>query len=180
MELNRKKPVMTDIRLCLFLVLISLSFLTSCTVSYSLTGANINYMLVKTMSIQTFQNRASLVQPGLTNLITNALIDKCKTQTKLNLINGVGDVNFEGEISDYSTRPLTVGGDEKAAMNRFTITVKVKFTNIAEPDFSYEKSFSRYQDYNSSNDLSTVEKTLVDKIVELLVEDIFNEAFVKW
>jgi hypothetical protein len=132
------------------------------------------------MSIQTFQNRASLVQPGLTNYITNALIDKCKSQTKLNLISGVGDVNFEGEISDYNSRPLTVGGDSRAAMNRFTITVKVKFTNSVEPDLSYDKSFSRYQDYSGSSDLSSVESTLVDAIVVLLVEDIFNEAFVKW
>lgn len=179
MESNRKKPVKMFGRLCLFLILISLSFLTSCKISYSLSGANISTQ-VKTMSIQTFQNRASLVQPGLTNYITNALIDKCKSQTRLNLINGLGDVNFEGEITDYNTRPLTVGGDSKAAQNRFTITVKVKFTNSIEPDLSYEKSFSRFQDYNGTSDLSSVETTLVDQIVILLVEDIFNEAFVKW
>ncbi len=179
MGLNLKNCLMKGFRYVLVSFIVFSLFAASCTVSYSLTGANIS-PLVKTMSIQTFQNRANLVQPGLNNTITNALIDKCKAQTKLNLIGGVGDVNFEGEITDYNTRPLTVGGDERAAMNRFTITVKVKFTNSVEPDFSYEKSFSRYQDYNSSNDLSQVEKTLVDVIVQLLVEDIFNEAFVKW
>jgi hypothetical protein len=179
MELNRKRKGLAAGLLCLILIVVSYSVLTSCKVSYSLSGANINYTKLKTMSIQTFQNRATLVQPGLNILITNALIDKCKGQTKLNLISGIGDVNFEGEITDYNTRPLTVAADARAAMNRFTITVKVKFTNSAEPDFSYDKSFSRFQDYDSKNDLSAVEKTLVDIIVELLVEDIFNEAFVK-
>ncbi|MGD0582364.1 MAG: LPS assembly lipoprotein LptE [Bacteroidales bacterium] len=179
MELNHKKTFILENQLCLFVIMISLSFLPSCKVSYTFSGARIAPQ-VKTMSIQTFQNRASLVQPGLTNYITNALIDKCKSQTKLNLISGVGDVNFEGEISDYNSRPLTVGGDSRAAMNRFTITVKVKFTNSVEPDLSYDKSFSRYQDYSGSSDLSSVESTLVDAIVVLLVEDIFNEAFVKW
>ena len=42
------------------------------------------------------------------------------------------------------------------------------------------KAFTRYQDYSGSRDLSSVESTMVDAIVVLLVEDIFNEAFVKW
>jgi len=58
--------------------------------------------------------------------------------------------------------------------------VKVKFTNSVDPTLSYEQSFSRYEDYNSNLDLSAVEKDLSDKIVEALVEDIFNQAFVNW
>ncbi len=151
----------------------------SCKVSYSFSGASISPN-VKTVSIQYFQNRASLVQPGLSQYITDELIDKCKAQTNLGLVNGIGDVNFEGEISDYNTRPLTVAADAQAAMNRFTITVKVKFTNAIDPDLSYEQSFSRYEDYDSNLDLSAVEKDLSEKIVELLIEDIFNKAFVNW
>lgn len=150
-----------------------------CKVSYSFSGASISPQ-VKTISIQYFQNRASLVQPGLSQNLTDALIDKCKAQTKLSFINGVGDVNFEGEITDYNTRPLTVAADQLAAMNRFTITIKVKFTNAIDTELSYEKNFSRYEDYDSGIDLAQVEKSLVDKIVTLLVEDIFNDAFVNW
>jgi len=146
---------------------------------YSFSGASIS-PLVKTASIQYFQNRASLVQPGLSQNLTDALIDKCKSQTNLNIINGLGDVNFEGEISDYNTKPLTVSADAEAAMNRFTITVKVKFTNAIDPEYSYEQSFSRYEDYNSSSDLSAVEAEFSKKIIEMIVEDIFNRAFVNW
>lgn len=152
---------------------------TSCSVKYSFSGANISAQ-VKTISVQYFQNRASLVQPSLSQGLTDALIDKCKAQTKLSFIKDNGDVNFEGEISDYNTKPLTVGADARAAMNRFTIAVKVKFTNTINPDLSYDKTFSRYQDYDSSRNLSDVEKALVDIIIEQLVEDIFNEAFVNW
>jgi hypothetical protein len=160
-------------------LLLMLFVITSCSVKYSFNGASISPE-VKTISIQYFQNRASLVQPGLSQNLTDALIDKCKAQTKLKFIKDNGDVNFEGEISDYNTRPLTVGADAQAAMNRFTISVKVKFNNIIEPNLSYEKSFSRYQDYASNLNLSDVEKTLVEIIVEQLIEDIFNEAFVNW
>lgn len=164
------------------IILVLMAWVTSlegCKVSYSATGASIS-PAVKTLSIQYFQNRASLVQPGLSQTITNALIDKCRSQTNLKYINGIGDVNFEGEISDYNTRPLTVAADARAATNRFTISVKVKFTNAVDPDLSYEQTFSRYEDYDSNLDLSAVEKDLSEKIVDILVEDIFNQAFVNW
>lgn len=167
-----------DLLIMLVVIAIAAAF-SGCKVSYSFSGASISPQ-VKTISIQYFQNRASLVQPGLSQFLTDALIDKCKAQTKLSFINGIGDVNFEGEITDYNTRPLTVAADQLAAMNRFTITLKVKFTNAIDTELSYEKSFSRYEDYDSNIDLAQVEKSLVDKIVVLLVEDIFNEAFVNW
>jgi hypothetical protein len=152
---------------------------TGCKISYSFTGASISPK-VKTISIQYFLNRASLVQPGLSQTLTDALIDKCKAQTNLSFTNGAGDVSFEGEITDYNTRPLTVSADATAAMNRFTIAVKVKFTNSVEPDLNFEQTFSQYQDYDSNLDLSQVEADLSKKIVDLLVEDVFNRAFVNW
>jgi hypothetical protein len=180
MESNRSKKIRFTADWILILLLIAeIATVTGCKVSYSATGASIS-PAVKTFSVQYFQNRASLVQPGLSQGITNALIDKCKAQTNLRYITGIGDVSFEGEISDYNTRPLTVAADAQAATNRFTITVKVKFTNAVDPDLSFEQSFSRYEDYNSNLDLSQVEVELASKIVEMIVEDIFNQAFVNW
>jgi len=158
---------------------ISIFLLNDCKVSYSFSGASISPD-VKTISVQYFQNRASIVQPALSQNLTDALIDKCKAQTNLGFVNNVGDVNFEGEITDYNTRPLTVSADAQAATNRFTITVRVKFTNAIDPDLSYEQSFSRYEDYDSALSLGDVEDSLSKKIIELLIEDIFNKAFVNW
>jgi hypothetical protein len=154
-------------------------FFYGCKVTYSFSGASIS-PLAKTFSVQYFQNRAPIVQPGLSQNLTDALIDKCKGQTSLKYINAIGDVNFEGEITDYNTKPLTVGADALAATNRFSITIKVKFTNAIDPSLNFEQTFSGYKDYNSNLDLSAVEKDLSDQIVEILVEDIFNQAFVNW
>lgn len=166
------------IRLLLLSVFVAI-IVSGCKISYSFTGASIS-PLAKTLSIQYFQNRASLVQPGLSQALTDALIDKCKSQTNLSIINGLGDMNFEGEITDYSTKPLTVGADATAAVNRFSISVKVKFTNAIDPDFSYDQTFTRYEDYDSTQDLNQVEASLSADIIEMIVEDIFNRAFVNW
>lgn len=146
---------------------------------YSFTGASIP-IEAKTISVATFQNRASLVQPGLTQTVTDALIDMCRAQTNLSIVSSGGDLSFEGDITDYKTQPLTVGGDEQAAMNRFSITVRVKYVNIFNEDNSFDQSFTRYQDYSSGLDLSDVEASLSEEIVKMLTEDIFNRAFVNW
>jgi hypothetical protein len=175
-----RKNIISAIRDVIIFAAIAVFLLleNGCKVSYSFTGASTDGL--KTVSIQYFQNRASLVQPGLSQTLTDALIDKCKSQTNLGIVNGLGDSGFEGEISDYNTRPLTVSADAQAAVNRFTISVKVKFTNSVNPDNSFEQTFSRYADYDSTLELSQVEAELTGDIIELLVEDIFNRAFVNW
>ncbi|MFZ2339085.1 MAG: LptE family protein [Bacteroidales bacterium] len=162
----------------LWLVITAVVFLMHSCGIYSFSGASTTGL--SSVSIQYFQNRASLVQPGLSQTITDELIDKCKAQTNLAVTNGLGDANFEGEIIEYNTRPLTVSADATAAMNRFTIAVRVKFTNVADPEKSFEQTFSRYEDYSSLSNLSEVEADLSENIVEMLVEDIFNAAFVNW
>jgi hypothetical protein len=176
---NTKKWPLTSIIQLLFILATGVILLGGCKIKYSFTGASISSD-VKTVSIQYFQNRANIVSTGLSQYITDALIDKVKAQTNLGIVNGIGDVNFEGEITDYSSRPQSVGVDAQAASNRFTISVKVKFTNSVQPNYSYEQTFSRYEDYDSNSDLSSVEKSLTEKIVDLLIEDIFNKAFVNW
>jgi hypothetical protein len=177
MGLNHKNIIGVTTRGIFALIIIATTVLFySCKVTYTFSGATTQGL--KTVSIQYFQNRAPVVQPGLSQALTDALIDKCKSQTSLKYTNSLGDANFEGEISDYNTRPMTVAADAQAATNRFTISVKVKFTNSFDPTLSFEQTFSRYEDYSSNLDLSAVEQDLSNKIVEMLVEDIFNQAFV--
>jgi hypothetical protein len=65
-------------------------------------------------------------------------------------------------------------------MNRFSITVRVRYVNNVDPDLSFEQTFTRYQDYDSALDLSAVEANLTEEISKMLIEDIFNRAFVNW
>lgn len=148
-------------------------------IKYSFSGASIPPD-AKTISVQTFQNRASLVQPGLAQTLTDALIDMCKAQTNLDMVSSGGDLSFEGDITDYKTQPLTVSGNEQAATNRFSISVRVRFVNSIDNELNFEQTFTRYQDYNSALNLADVEAGLTEEIVKMLVEDIFNRAFVNW
>lgn len=162
-----------------FLVVIFLFISQSCTVSYSITGASIAPD-VKTISVQNFVNRAPLGLPNLEPYITDELKDKFKSQTSLTLVSEDGHLNFEGEITKYDTKPMAITGNETAAQNRLSITVHIRFTNEIESQYDFESDFTRFADYNSDQDLSSVEQQLVETIVEELIEDIFNKAVVNW
>ena len=161
------------------LVLLAMTAGCGVKIQYKFTGASIP-VEANTISVATFQNRASLVVPGLTQTITDALIDMCRAQTNLDMVSSGGDLSFEGEITDYKTQPLTVSGNEQAAMNRFSISVRVRYVNAFNDDNSFDQTFTRYQDYSSALDLSAVEASLTEEIVKMLIDDIFNRAFVNW
>lgn len=151
-----------------------------CSVSYSFSGASVDYTKSKTVSVGYFNNMAAMVSPILSPTFTDELKNKLASQTRLQLVAEDGDLSFSGEITGYSSDPVAISGDEYAMMNRLTITVRVKFVNKAEPRFSFEKTFSNYEDYNTNQLLTQVEGTLIPQIVEKLVDDIFNEALSNW
>jgi len=153
--------------------------LNQCKITYSFSGVNISPQ-VETYAVSYFPNRAPIVQAQLSQVFTEALMDKIESNTSLSLSNSGGDVSFSGEITGYDTRPTAITGQELAARTRLTITVRVKYTNEVEPELDYDTSFSRFEDFDASQSLADVENELIDLIVENLVEDIFNRAFVSW
>lgn len=162
----------------LLMILILSLFLSSCGI-YSFSGASIPAE-AKTVSVQYFPNNAQLVNPLLSNTITNTLNDMFVNQTTLQSVAQNGDLALEGEITGYSTSPIAITGNQTAAMNRLTITVNVRFTNKYDESKNFEQSFSQYQDYPSGQDLNAVQDVLVEQIVEDLCQDIFNKAVVNW
>lgn len=165
-------------KLTLFIVLF-IFINQACTISYSLTGASIAPD-VKTISVQYFVNRAPLGMANLEQYFTDELKDKFKSQTSLVLVNDMGHLNFEGEITKYFTQPMAITGNETASQNRLSITVHVKFTNEIQPEYNFDTSFTQFADYDSNLDLSSVEQQLVEEITEKLIEDIFNKSVVNW
>lgn len=153
--------------------------LFGCTIRYSFTGASISPD-VKSVSISPFPNLAPIVNPTLSASFTEQLKDRFMSQTSLNLVEAGGDLDFSGEIVDYQVVPTAIQGDETAAMNRFSVTIRVQFTNHKDEKASYNRSFSAYEDFSSSQAFQSVEQALVESILEKLVEDIFNAAVANW
>jgi len=152
---------------------------TACRVSYTFSGASIS-PLAHTASIGFIPNNAPMVAPILSSTLRGALQDRFLRQTRLNLVSQGGDLNIEGEITNYVTAPAAISGDEFALRNRLTITVRMRFTNVIEPKYNFDRTFSSFQEYDASQLLQSVEPQLIPQIVDMLADDIFNAAVSNW
>lgn len=155
-----------------------LLLLSGCSV-YNFTGtAPID---AKTFQVNYFQNTSDLIEPGIDRTFTLALQDLIQNQTNLSLTNSGGELLYEGEITDYRITPMTATADQKAAQNRLTIRVNVRFTNKKKEEDNFEKSFSFFYDYPAGSQLvgSTL-NTAIDEIFTRITQDIFNESLAKW
>jgi len=170
--------IRSTIFILLSVMIASLVF-TACKISYSFTGASIAPN-VKTFMVDYFPNRARLVNPNLSQLFTDALQEKLIKQTSLSQITDKGDLEFSGQITDYDVKPMNIVKGDLAAQNRLTIGIKVKFTNNKDHTQDWEKTFSAYEDFESSNSLSSVEDSLVPEIIKKLTDDIFNASIANW
>ncbi|MBQ7640350.1 MAG: hypothetical protein IJS91_05095 [Bacteroidales bacterium] len=146
---------------------------------YSFSGTSIQPD-VKTICIEPVENKAMKVNPSLANNLFEAMCDKYKKLTKLEQVSDGGDLYVLATIESYQVSAAAVTADEVAALNRLTVTVKVKFVNEKHQEDNFEKSFAAYEDYNSENSLDAVEGTLCDTIIEKIVEDIFNATVANW
>jgi hypothetical protein len=158
-----------------FLLLITFS---SCSV-YNFTGTG--KIDAKSFQVNYFQNNAPLIEPGIDRIFTQRLQNLIQNQTNLNLTNSNGDLVYEGEIVDYRISPMTATADQRAAQNRLSITVNVRFTNKNKEADNFEKRFSFYNDYDGANQLVGAKlRENLDIIFERITQDIFNESLAKW
>ena len=162
----------------IFFFTLPLVFLYACK-TYSFTGASIPPE-AKTISIQYIQNRAEVIEPVLSPALTEALRDRFIAQTSLVLVNRDGDLQIEGEIRRYDVDPVAIQGDETAALNRLTIAVIIRYTNTIDETKDYEITFTRYEDFPSSQNISQAKEVLIPLINVQLVDDIFNKAVINW
>ncbi len=158
----------------IFLLLI----LASCRIGYSFSGGNVSPD-IKTVSVEYFQNHALLVNPNLSQYLTEEIKDKFVSQTSLELVKDDGDWQFYGDIKTYRTSPAAIQGD-MASQTRLTISVKVKFVNTKNSEEDFERNFSGYTDFPSEKSLDEVEDQAVTEIVEKIVDDIFNATAGNW
>jgi len=163
----------------ILILLFTVTLVTSCGF-YSFTGASIPPG-TETYQVNRFENTALLIEPGLERDFKIALEDLIQNQTNLTLVPSGGDLVYEGEITDYRISPTTATSDNRAAQNRLTISIKLRFFNRKKEEDDLEQTFSFFFDYAGSEQLIGAQKTTAhEEIFERLTQDIFNATLAKW
>ncbi|WP_075601875.1 LptE family protein [Saccharicrinis aurantiacus] len=151
----------------------------SCSIKLTMNGASVPEGL-KTFSVQYIENRAPLINPTLSQETTEALKDRVTNESRLILIERDADIDFSGEITAYSVRPMAIQADAISAETRLSMTVKIRYRNFKNPQDNWESSFTAYQDFSSEKNITEIESELTGLMLEQITEDIFNKAFSDW
>ena len=162
------------------LVVVMVSILLSCSVSYSFNGASIDYTKVKTITISDFPIRANYVWGPMQTIFNNELKDIFANHTRLSQVKRNGDLKIEGEITQYNQRNKSVSSEGHSAQTELSMTVNVRFTNNIEHKDDFERQFTATASYESTQSLTSVQEELVTQMVKEITDQIFNATVANW
>jgi len=153
---------------------------SGCTISYKFNGANINYQTTHSISIAEFPNNAPMVNPTLSNALSEGIRDLYQRQTRLQMVRKGGDLEIEGEIVGYDLSQGAISVDSYASESKLTLRVNVHFTNNVYPEESFDKTYTAYQTFDASQLLTDVQDELCALMITEIAENIYNDTVAKW
>jgi hypothetical protein len=158
------------------LAIVAIALLSACGI-YGFSGANIQG---KTIDLQFIENKAPLIAPALSQVLTEKLRNRVISQTSLTQSAQTNvDYVLSGTIINYDIGIAAVSADQ-ATKNRLSITVEINFVNNLDKKASFKKTYNKFADYNANSNLQSVERELIDQISGDIADAVFNDAFVNW
>ena len=154
--------------------------ITACSVSYKFNGASIDYNKTKTIQIADFPIRSSYVWGPMASIFNNQLKDQYANHTRLIQVKRNGDLKVEGEITQYSQRNKAVTAQGESAQVELSMTVNWRCTNNANHSEDFERQFTATTEYDSSQQLTSVQEELVTQMVKDITDQIFNATVANW
>ncbi|HNJ58389.1 MAG TPA: LPS assembly lipoprotein LptE [Chitinophagaceae bacterium] len=164
-----------NLRICFLYAF--LFFLAACKI-YSFKDVSIPPN-IKTIKIGFIENKARIVNPQLSPMLTDKIQQKITNQTRLTRTNSEdAHLQIEGYISDYSVTTTGVSAQQEVT-NRLTVSLQINLKNTLEnssKDFTITRSF----DFSANLSLDQAQISLQEEIVRSLADDIFNRIFSNW
>jgi len=133
-----------------------------------------------TYSVEAFEMLTPLATASSALSLAEELRDRVQRQSTLRLVDSEGELQFSGELITWEITPVNVQVDETAAANRLTIGLRIHYENTRDSELSFDRTFTRFADYNSDLDLLQVEDDLVSDIGAQLSQDVFNASLGNW
>lgn len=152
---------------------------TAC-VSYKFNGSSIDYEKTKTIQIDNFPLRSAYVWAPMQAIFQNKLTDLYTTQTKLRLVKKNGDLQLAGEITGFDQYNKGISSDGYSSQVQLKMTVNVRFVNNKNHTEDFERQFSATTEYDSRQQLTSVQEDLVTQMTKDITDQIFNATVANW
>jgi hypothetical protein len=159
-----------------FIYLCLLAYLSSC---YSFKGASLSPD-IKSIQIANVRMETAGGPSNLSLTINEKLKEYFQRNSTLKITNQNPDLTIEGTIVGYELTPQAPTSDDKAGLNRLTLRIQFQLTNRLDETKNFDQEFSFYQDFPQNQTLSQVEKTLIPKLTDQIILDLFNKIAGDW
>ena len=158
--------------------LMVVALLTGC---YSFKGVSIPEE-VTTFYVDDFNisNRALKAPRQLGTVFSDQFKQKVLRESRLTFNESNPDIEFDGEIAQFSIRSVAPQPDETTAFSRLDISIQVNYIDNLNEENNWTKTFSDFRNFERNVNFLDVQDQLVMEIFEQIGEDIFNETFSNW
>lgn len=138
----------------------------------------------KTFTLKTLDNNAPNAPLSYSAQLSEAVKDGIQNNTRLLIVDESktddSTIDIEGVINSYNVTPIALQDNDNAAQNRLTISVNFDIY-IKLPEAQEMKLTStRFVDYDSGQDLGSVEAQLLEEINIQIVQDVINKLLSNW
>lgn len=138
----------------------------------------------KTFTLKTLENNAPNTPLSYPAQLSEEVKDGIQNNTRLLIIDvsksNDSTVDIEGVINSYNVTPIALQDNDNAAQNRLTISVNFNiYYKLPEPG-EMKMTSTRFVDYDSNEDLGSIEARLLEEINTQIVQDVINKLLSNW
>lgn len=148
---------------------------------YSFTGASIPAHL-NTVAIPLVEDNSLSPLTTLGESLTELLTARFVRQTSLSLETDEesADAVLTARITRYTNAPTSVTGEERAELNRVSVSVTVRYYDRVEEREVLERTFQSFEDYDPLTGGLEQEETAALSALQNIADDIFTAATSNW
>lgn len=176
-NLKKNKIILFTVLNILLVVLTAINFTSCC--AYSFTGASVPAHL-KTIAIPIADDRSGSGQPGLSQQLTQDLIQKFIDDNSLQVADrSNANSILECTIVSLNDAPAVVSAGENISSRRITIGVKVLYRDLVERKTIFDKTFTNYSDYLTSTPVQG-RIDAINSAIDKISDDILLDTVSGW
>lgn len=132
--------------------------------------------------VDPLENNAANAPLSYPTDLGQAIKNGVQNNTRLLLTDATEAANIiiSGKINSYVITPIALQEGDNSAKNRLTISTQYSILTLCPEEDEMTLSSTRFADFNSTEDISSVETKLLTEINDQIVQDVINKLLSNW
>ncbi len=135
---------------------------------------------VHSVAIPVASDQSAYGNAALRDQLTTLLVTKFTRDNSLRVTDKTAaDAVLQTTIVSVTTAPTAVGSNDRASVQRLTVTVRATFDNLRTRRTVWEKTFSNWADYDPAGALDARDGALAQAL-DKITDDVLLESVARW